>query len=183
MLIQLLDVTKDNHPNGNVKGKLVFTKLVDWIESHPESDTFGISLRGIVATDASFPRESVISVAKQYSGKKFIYITDIQDEDIIDNWTYGAIAKNQPMTILNGSNVSFIGPDMTKSVKELTDYLIFKKRITTNQVSKQFDISTQNASTRLKSLFKLGYVKRTEEIAESGGKEFVYQLICLKNFI
>ena len=177
MLIKLLDITGDTLPNGNVKGKDVYSKLYKMIESRQELDTFGVSLKGIEATDASFPRESVMALAKHYRGEKFIYLTDLQDEDLIDNWTYGAIAKNQPMTVWNHTKVFFIGPDMAKSVKELTDFLIIKKKVTTNQVSTQFDITTQNASTRLKNIFKLGYAKRVEEIAESGGKEFVYKLI------
>jgi DNA-binding CsgD family transcriptional regulator len=177
MLIKLLDITKDPLPNGNVKGKAVFAELLKWIESHPELDTFGVSLKGIVATDASFPRESVMTLAKHYSGEKFIYLTDLEDEDLIDNWTYGADAKAQPITLWNDNKASFIGPDMTKSVKELTDYLLIKQRVTTSQIANDFDISTQNASTRLKNIFNLGYVKRVEEIAETGGKEFVYGLI------
>jgi DNA-binding CsgD family transcriptional regulator len=177
MLIKLLDITKDALPNGNVKGKAVFAELLTWIESRPEINTFGVSLKGITATDASFPRESIMALAKHYSEEKFIYLTDLTDEDLLDNWTYGADAKDQPMTVWNDNKASFIGPDMTKSVKELTDYLLIKQRVTTSQIASDFDISIQNASTRLKNIFKLGYVKRVEEVAESGGKEFVYELI------
>ena len=179
MLIKLLDITKDDHPNGNVKGKEVFAELLKVIESHLSIDTFGISLKGIVATDASFPRESVMAIAKHFSGEKFIYLTDLEDDDLIDNWTYGSIAKDQPITLWDGNNVSFIGPDMSKSVKELINYLLVKKKVTTSQLSNDLDITIHNASTRLKNVFKLGYVKRIEEVAESGGKEFIYQLIGL----
>ncbi|EGU0149834.1 DNA-binding protein [Vibrio parahaemolyticus] len=177
MLLKLIDYTKDAHPNGNVKGKAVYSDLFHLVENHQSIDTFGISLDGIVATDASFPRESVMALAKHFSGVKFFYLSDIDDEDLIDNWTYAAIAKEQPMTIWNDGNASFIGPEMTKSVKELVDYMLKKKKVTTSQVSKDFDITTQNASTRLKNIFKLGYVKRVEEVAESGGIEFIYKLI------
>ena len=177
MLIKLLDITKDPLPNGNVKGKAVFASLLKLIESRSEIDTFGISLKGIIATDASFPRESIMALAKHYSEEKFVYLTDLTDEDLLDNWTYGADAKDQPMTVWNDNKALFIGPDMTKSVKELTEYILIKKRVTTSQIVSDFDISIQNASTRLKNIFKLGYVKRVEEVAESGGKEFVYELI------
>lgn len=177
MLIKLLNLTKDDHPNGNVKGKAIYAELFKIIESRLDIDTFGVSLEGIVATDASFPRESVMAIAKHYIGERFFYITELKDEDLIDNWIYGADAKDQPMTIWNDNKASFIGPDMTKSVKELTDYLLIKQRVTTSEISNKFDISIQNASTRLKNIFKLGYVKRVEEVAESGGKEFIYQII------
>ncbi|ABM26796.1 conserved hypothetical protein [Shewanella sp. W3-18-1] len=177
MRLDLIDYTKDTHPNGNVQGKAVYSELLRAVKAHPSVETFEISLKGIEATDASFPRESVMALAKHFAGNKFFYLTNIVDEDLVDNWTYGAIAKEQPMTIWKGMHASFIGPEMTKSEKELIGYLLKHYRATTSEISKAFDISTQNASTRLKNLFKFGYVNRTEEIAESGGKEFVYKLI------
>ena len=181
MKIKLIHITNDEHPNGNVKGKAVYADLLEFINKTPEIDTFGLSLEGIVATDASFPRESVMALANDLRGKKFFYLTDLSDEDLFDNWTYGAIAKEQPMTVWQGREPSFIGPAMSKSIKELADYLCVNKKATTSEISKSLDISTQNASTRLKNLFKLGYVKRVEEVAESGGKEFVYELIGLSD--
>ena len=177
MLLKLKDFTQDAHPNGNVKGKAVYSSLVHFVESNQQEDTFGISLEGIIATDASFPRESVMAIAKNYSGNKFFFLTDFIDEDLLDNWTYGAIAKEQPVTVWNNGCASFIGPKMTPSVSELIDYLLENKRVTTSKVSQDFDISTQNASTRLKNIYKNGFVKRVEEVAETGGKEFVYEII------
>ncbi|CAE6919603.1 Transcriptional regulator [Vibrio sp. B1ASS3] len=77
MLLKLIDYTKDAHPNGNVKGKAVYSDLFHLVENHQSIDTFGISLDGIVATDASFPRESVMALAKHFSGVKFFYLSDI----------------------------------------------------------------------------------------------------------
>lgn len=54
MLLKLKDFTQDAHPNGNVKGKAVYASLLQFVESHQEKNTFGISLQGIIATDASF---------------------------------------------------------------------------------------------------------------------------------
>ncbi|TKF36124.1 DNA-binding protein [Vibrio kanaloae] len=178
MLIKLLDFTQDEHPNGNVKGKKVFEELKSFVDNHVEVGTFVVSLKGIIATDASFPRESVISLASLYRGEKYFCLTDIDDDqDLIDNWTYGAAAKDQPVTVWSGGMAQFIGPDMTKSEKELLDLVIAKGKVTTSEASKALDISSQNASTRLKNIFKKGYVQRIEEVAESGGKEFTYKLI------
>lgn len=182
MLINLIDFTQDEHPNGNVKGKIVFNDLKNFVDDHPDVSTFVVSLKGIEATDASFPRESVISLASLYRGEKYFCLTDIDDDqDLIDNWTYGAAAKDQPITIWSSSNVQFIGPEMTKSEKELLDLVRTKRQVTTSEVSKALDISSQNASTRLKNIFKKGYVQRAEEVAESGGKEFIYKLIGLSD--
>ncbi|WP_199449544.1 winged helix-turn-helix transcriptional regulator [Vibrio harveyi] len=178
MLIKLLDFTQDEHPNGNVKGKKVFNDLKSFVDNHLEVGTFVVSLKGIIATDASFPRESVISLASFYRGEKYFCLTDIDDDqDLMDNWTYAAAAKDQPITVWSSGVVQFIGPDMTKSEKELLELLKAKGKVATSEVSKELDISSQNASTRLKNIFKKGYVQRVEEVAESGGKEFIYKLV------
>ena len=97
--------------------------------------------------------------------------------DLIDNWSYGAIAKEQPLTIWNGSKYQTIGPETSDANKPLLDYILKNRAATTSQVAKYFDITAQNASTRLKKIYSAGYINRTEETAETGGKEFVYKAI------
>jgi predicted transcriptional regulator len=76
-----------------------------------------------------------------------------------------------------GGQVTFIGPSLNESTKELV-LLVFKHgQITTANVAKALDISVQNASTRLKKLVSDGLVMRSEEIASSGGKEFIYKAL------
>ncbi len=177
MIIKLIDYTNDAHPNGNVKGKEVFQKLSEVIEKNCTVDVFGISLKGIEATDASFPRESVIALAKKYRCEKSFYLTDMIDIDLFDNWSYGANAKEQPLVVWNSQQYKIIGPDMSKATKQMVEYVLDKVAVTTSQVAGYFNLSTPNASTRLKKLYNSGYIMRSEEIAESGGKEFVYKAI------
>jgi predicted transcriptional regulator len=177
MIINLLDFTNDSHPNGNIQGKSVFKKIDLFIFENQMVDVFGISLKGIEATDASFPRESIIALSKKYRGQKFFYLIDMNNIDLIDNWSYGAIAKEQPLTIWNGSKYQTIGPETSDANKPLLDYILKNRAATTSQVAKYFDITAQNASTRLKKIYSAGYINRTEETAETGGKEFVYKAI------
>ncbi|HIF9225891.1 TPA: DNA-binding protein [Photobacterium damselae] len=177
MIIKLLDYTNDSHPNGNIQGKSVFKKIDNFILKNHLVDTFGISLEGIEATDASFPRESIIALAKQYRCQKFFYLTDMTDIDLIDNWSYGAVAKEQPLTIWSKYSYIIIGPKITEANRPLLEYILNNRAATTSQVANAFDITTQNASTRLKKMYTLGYLNRTEETAETGGKEFVYKAI------
>ena len=93
MVVDLLKFTGRDHPFGNGQGKEVFRKLIDFVDQHPTVRTFGFSLAGIVATDASFPRESVIALAKHLRGEKGIFLTDLYNRDVIDNWNYAAKAK------------------------------------------------------------------------------------------
>ena len=64
-MIELREYTKDDHVFGNREGKEIYQKLLEVVESHPSQKVFGVSLGGVIATDASFPRESIVSLAKQ----------------------------------------------------------------------------------------------------------------------
>lgn len=177
IVVRLRDFTDGDRPFGNSQGKAVFRGLADFVESHPESRVFGVSLKGIEATDASFPRESVISLAKQLRGERGIFLMDLYNRDLIDNWSYAALAKEQPLVIWNGPDFEVIGPEINKATKTLVEYVLQKEAVTTSQVAADLGLSVQNASTRLKNLVLLGYLLRVEEVAESGGIEFQYLAI------
>lgn len=176
-VIELLTLTKNARPFGNSEGKKVFRKLMDYIESQSSSQVFCISLAGIEATDASFPRESVIAVAKQLRGEKYFYLRALTNRDLIDNWSYAARAKDQPLVIWNGSDFEIIGPEMTQSTRDLVEYILRKGSVSTSQVASDLGLSVPNASTRLKNLVLSGYIRRTEDVAESGGIEYKYSPI------
>jgi len=176
-MIKLIDFTIDDHPLGNSQGKQTYNKLVEFIESYPSQSVFGISLDGIVATDASFPRESVIALAKQYRGEKGFFLEGIKTRDLIDNWNYAARAKDQPLVIWSEEGFELIGPEVSASVKTLLDYIFTNISVTTSRVASDLHISVQNASTQLKKLVSLGFIMRSEVIAESGGLEYIYNAI------
>jgi hypothetical protein len=177
MLVKLRDFTDSDRPFGNSQGKAVFRGLADFVEAHPAVRVFGISLSGIEATDASFPRESVISLAKQLRGEKGIYLTELHNRDLIDNWSYAALAKAQPLVIWTGREFEIIGPEMNQATKTLVTYVLQQSQVTASQVAADLGLSVQNASTRLKNLVQQGYFLRVEEAAESGGIEFKYLAI------
>lgn len=174
MVIKLLELTDGNsHPFGNVIGREVFGKLRDFVDSHPIDKVFEVSLEGIEATDSSFPRESVISIAKQLRGEKWFYLSNLSSMDLIDNWDYGAKAKQQSLVVYNGEH-RIIGPDLKSSTKELLDLVLTRGTVSTANVAKELKISVQNASTRLKKLLNEGLIMRVEESSQTGGIEFLY---------
>lgn len=176
-IISLHEFTNDDHPFGNVQGKEVFRKLSDYVDANPLINIFGISLKGIVATDASFPRESVVALAKQYRGEKGFYLLNLYDRDLIDNWKYAALAKEQPLVIWADNKFEIIGPDISTSNLELVHYILENQSVTTAEVAEALNITTQNASTKLKKLVNQGYIMRLEEVAKSGGIEYTYHSI------
>ncbi|ABO53285.1 MarR family transcriptional regulator [Burkholderia vietnamiensis] len=176
--ISLLDLTEYNsRPFGNVEGKAVFRRLVEIIDTYTQPTIFEISLSGVEATDASFPRESVINAAKLYHHQHWFYLTDLDDRDLIDNWKYACQAKEQPLVIWHGDSFEPIGPDMSSSSRELLSYVLEHKCVLASQVAADLDLSVQNASTRLKRLVADGYILRTEDIASTGGIEYQYRAI------
>lgn len=178
IVVKLRDFTGGtDRPFGNSQGKAVFRGLADFVEANPATRVFGVSLDGIEATDASFPRESVIALAKQLRGERGIYLTDLHNRDLIDNWSYAALAKAQPMVIWNGQDFEVIGPEMNQATKALVHYVLQQGQVTTSQVAADLGLSVQNASTRLKKLVQEGYFLRVEEVAETGGIEFKYLAI------
>jgi len=175
MLVKLIDLTNGNsHPFGNVLGRDAFKRMQSFVDSHPASKTFEVSLEGIVATDSSFPRESVISLAKQLRGEKWFYITHVSSSDLIDNWDYAAKAKQQSLILIAEDGIRVIGPDAKSSTKELLDFVLSQRTVSTANVAKALGISVQNASTRLKKLCSEGLVMRSEESSPTGGIEYFY---------
>lgn len=174
MLINLLSFTSTDHPVGTSEGRQVLGKLSEFVDQNPSCNVFGISLEGVKATDAAFPRESVVALAKQLRGEKGFYLTHLVDRDLIDNWSYAARAKDQPLVIWREESFEIIGPELNKSTRELVQYVLQKGSTLTSEVASDLSLSIQNASTRLKSLVALGYLMRSEEAAETGGIEFKY---------
>ena len=175
MKVRLLDLTDNNdHPFGNVLGREVFKRLQHVVDSHPGCRSFEISLEGIVATDSSFPRESVIALAKQLCGEKYFFITNVDSADLIDNWDYAATAKQQSMIVVLSDEVRIIGPEAKSSTKALLAVVLERDGATTANVAKSLNISVQNASTRLKKLANEGLIMRSEASSPTGGIEFIY---------
>ncbi len=169
---------KKDFLSGNELGKTVFQRLQREVDSSPGSAIFGISLKGVQATDASFPRESVISLIKMLCGEKAFFLKDFKSADLVDNWDYAAKAKNQAVIILKGANdYDVIGPELGIATKELLGFVMTEGVVTTSKVAKKFDVSAQNASAKMKKLHGMGLVFGSKETAESGGLEYVYHAI------
>ncbi|ABF10229.1 MarR family transcriptional regulator [Cupriavidus metallidurans] len=175
--IRLLDLTDRARPFGNIQGKAVFRAICEIADSQPTLTIFDISLEGIEATDASFPRESVISAAKHYRGQHGFFLTGLVDRDLVDNWKYAAQAKQQPLVIWRGDSFEVIGPDLTASAEELLNYVLTHREVGTAQVAQDLNISVPNASTRLKRLVDGGFLLRRDDIADTGGVEYRYLAI------
>jgi hypothetical protein len=175
--IDLKEVVGDDHAVGNDEGREVFVALSKIIDQQPKTNVFVISLKGMVFTDASFPRESVIALAKSLRGEKGFCLAGIKSRDLLDNWTYGAVAKEQPIIVFSDGGYEVIGVKLSGTVKDLLDFIMSKGKVTTSVVAEFLDVSAQNASGKLKKLYNQGLILGSKEVAESGGLEFIYRAI------
>ncbi|WP_228712460.1 hypothetical protein [Klebsiella pneumoniae] len=96
-------------------------------------------------------RESVIALAKQLCGEKYFLSPMSAQQNLIDNWDYAAIAKQQSMIVVLAGGVRVIGPEAKSSTKALLDVVLGRNGVSTANVAKSLNISVQNASTRLKN--------------------------------
>ena len=176
-VINLADFVDENSAYGNEEGREVFQKLLKKIDQLPENDIFGISLKGITRTDASFPRESVISLAKAKRGEKGFFLKDFDSKDLMDNWDYAAKAKEQPMIIIKDKGFEVIGPILNSGTMELLTFIMKKESVTTAMVADKFKLTAQNASGKLKKLHDQGLVLAKKEVAVTGGLEYIFRSI------
>lgn len=162
-----------NHFFGSVEGKKCFHKLKSAIEQNPLSKVVEICLKDVLIADVTFLRESIVSLAKFYRGSKFIVVL-ASDERISSNWEGATNAISVNLQFVASGNIDYIGPRIGKVDRAILNTLNEQHSATSNDVSRKLLISVQNASSRLKHLFKMGLLMREEGTAGSGGKEFTY---------
>lgn len=177
IIINLAKLIDNDFPFGNEDGREAYRKLTNELDKYPDTSIFGISLEGIRATDASFPRESVISLIKAKKGEKGFYLLDFASKDLRDNWDYAAKAKEQSVIVLENGNYTIIGSSLKSGAKELLDFIMQEGTTTTSKTATQFDVSAQNASAKLKRLLVQGVIMGKKETADTGGIEFIYKAI------
>jgi hypothetical protein len=181
-IINLADIMR----NGDIKGmgaqqgKLAFEALSSIIDRQPKYNTFYIALDDTFF-DASFAREGIVKLAKHYRMSKGICLINIDNEDLLDNVLSPVLKLNQPIAYYVGEVLHHVFHDKigapSKTNKPIFEFILSKGSTTAHDVSKEFDMKLNNASTKLKTLFEEGYLLRNEEKSETGGIEFTYYTI------
>ncbi|MCU4675374.1 helix-turn-helix domain-containing protein [Catenovulum sp. 2E275] len=165
---------------GDDEGKLVFDKLVFFIDKKPEYKIFYISIKGVIF-DASFAREALVRLAKRYRKQKGICLIDATSETLRLNILAPVLSLEQPMPFYDGDLFDHIKSDKI-GVPSKTNLPIFKfvfdNGITSaSEVAEHLDYKVNNASTKLKSLYEDGFLLRVEDKSETGGVEYKYYAI------
>ena len=160
---------------GRVQGRSVYSNLIDFVEGHPGSLIFRVSLSGVKRVDISFASETLVELANRYRKHKGFYFIDLTDQDMIENWEAAAERKNQPLIIWHGKEWKSIGPSPAKGASGAFDFAMQQEVSRASDfVAANPGMTIANASMKFKQLWEKGFLLRQERVAESGGIEFVY---------
>jgi hypothetical protein len=160
---------------GRQQGRVVYNKLLAFVESSAGTIVFLVSVRGVEKVDISFASETIIELARRFRGLKGFAFIDINDPDMLENWEAAAAKKSQPIMLWNGSSGRVIGVEPTHGTVEALQFALARPRTKATEFVKAMPhISIANASTKFKQLWEQGFLLRRENIAASGGVEYVY---------
>lgn len=153
-----------------------------YMESGPICE---LDFSGIETADGSFLDELLITELKKIdqgkADRKFMYMSNLSDvtlfnADLVFSKKRSSNEKYYMLVDLSGGRWRLLCEGLEASLKETFTFLMAKKQITSNDVAKKFKLSIAAASVRLKGLYNLRLVYRTEETT-STGKEFVYKAL------
>lgn len=159
---------------GTDEGHDVYLKLTRFVEQHPAAAVYHVSLDGVRRTDASFPRESVMEVARRYRKKIGFCLGDVNNEDLLDNWDAAALKKEQPMFVWLAKGYRILGPQPSAGSTDVLKLVLGKFETRASDVSRDLALKIANASMKLKQLWEQGFILRREDTADTGGIEYVY---------
>ncbi len=177
MQIKLRDYMPGPDGWGYTMGRLVHEKLLAVVEAHPEEMVFSLSLEGVEHTDASFPRGSVIELAKSYRSQRGFCLKDTADPDLLDNWDAAALKREQPLIVWQDDVAHILGPQPGEGLREMIGYVLSVPSTITSEAAQILHLKVPNASNKLKQLWQEGYILRRERTANSGGVEYEYYRI------
>jgi len=163
---------------GRSQGREVYNRLIDFVESKPGVMIFHISLAEVRRIDFSFSSETLIELARRYRGNKGFCFCESVDQDMLENLYAAAERKQQPLMVWKDSEYQIIGLQPTKGALTALEFALKQKEARASEfVSANPKMSISNASMKFKQLWTQGFLLRTENVADSGGVEYVYHRI------
>lgn len=178
VIIRLGDFMNSSEGWGRGQGREVYQKLIDFVENNPGVTVFKVSLYGVRRVDISFASETVVELAKRYRGSKGFCFTDLTDPDMLENWGAAAERKSQPIMVWEDGVGRVIGLEPSPGNLGAFRFALDRPRARAAEFAVATEgMSIANASTKFKQLWEQGFLLRREDMADSGGVEFVYYRI------
>ena len=163
---------------GRTKGRTVFNKLIDYVEAHPGVMIFRVSLDGVNRVDISFASETIVELARRFRGNKGFCFINLNNPDMVENWEAAAERKAQPLIIWQAKEARVIGVQPRAGLLEAFSFAMKQPYSRAAEFATATPgMAITNASTKFKLLWEQGFLLRREDMAGSGGVEFVYYRI------
>jgi len=159
---------------GREQGRLVYNRLLTFVESRAGTLIFVISISGIDRMDISFASESVVEVARKFRGSKGFAVADVPDADMLENLEAAAARAHQPLMVNKEGRMIVIGLQPSQGSTEAFRFALTHPMVRAAQFAAAAQMPIANASMKFKQLWEQGFLLRRESVAESGGVEFVY---------
>jgi hypothetical protein len=176
--IQLRAFMESSEGWGRNQGREAYQKLIDFIEKHAGILVFQISVEGVRRIDISFASETIIELARRYRGNKGFCFIDLTDPDMRENWDAAAERKSQPIMVWEEFQGQVIGIKPSQGLMEAFRFALERPFVRAAEfAAASSGISIANASSKFKQLWTQGFLLRREDVAESGGVEFIYYRI------
>jgi hypothetical protein len=136
-----------------------------------------ISLAGVKRLDVTFASAALVEVVAEHLGTKGVCLSEVTGADLEENIAAAADRVGVPLTLWSGDTVQVLGPQPVAGNRAVLDLALTRPSLRATDVAAAMHLSVPNASTKLKQLWKGGYLMRVEHPAASGGNEFVYARI------
>lgn len=147
------------------------------------SSVCNLDFSGVDTADGSFIDELIITEMRDIQSgnreRRFFFMSALKDAVLYNTelvFTKRRLATEKfcMLVSLPARQWSLFSDGLESSLMQTLDLIMASKRSTSVDVSKRFHISVPAASVRLKNLFDLGLIFRTEETTKTG-REFVYE--------
>lgn len=177
-LIKLLDFMKSPEGWGRDQGREVYQKLIRFVEENSGIMIFKISMNGVKRIDISFASETVVELARRFRGGKGFCFVDLKDPDILENLDAAASRKSQPIMVWEGKKGRTLGIQPSQGNLGAFKFALEKQGTkATHFVEASEGMTIPNASNKFNQLWQQGFLLRRQNVAETGGVEFVYHRI------
>lgn len=163
---------------GRSQGRDVYQRMLKFVEDHPGTIMFKVSMKDVQRIDISFASETVVELARRYRRTKGFCIIDLTDADLIENLDAAAAKKEQPILVWHGKSARLVGLEPSEGAREALQFALGRPQSRASEfAASKKGISIANASMKFKQLWDRGFLLRREAAAETGGVEYIYHRI------
>lgn len=164
---------------GRSDGREVYQRLLAFVEANAGTPIFRVSMKGVKRVDISFASETIVELARRYRGSKGFCLTDLHDEDMIENWDAAAERKAQPLMLWTNDKPRVLGPSPSAGNQAALQFALSRATSRASEFAEIVgNMSIANASSKFKQLWEQGFLLRTESAADTGGVEYSYRRIA-----